>query len=112
MKKIYYFYRKILWYKDQGYSEVASPLNGLSIFLSIFNFLILGYGLKFPGWAYPVALVASVFALYLIGLIVVKSGVAAYVQSLSNGQNPELLQILKKLEELKNDTQFIQRDNI
>lgn len=96
MKKLYYYVRRFFWYRDQGYAELASPLNGFSLFLSGVNFLILYYGYRPPIWEYVVSVLLFVILVGLFGVFMVKRmDSQKIVNRLANGENEMLQEILE-----------------
>lgn len=101
MKNLIKGYLKFMWHHAQAYSLLTIPLNGLNVVISTFTFLAVAFGLKFPWYAYVSFFVVEIILVALTGIVLVKAGLVSYFQSLNNSQSPELLEILEKINELK-----------
>lgn len=83
---------------SQAYSLITLPINGLGALSSFLVLFTLVSGIKFAGWVYVVLFVFSTVILFLLGSAAKKMGLLRYWQSLSNSQNAELMDILKKVQ--------------
>lgn len=99
IKKLLRFY----WHHAQAYSLLTLPINGLGAFSSVLLLLNVAVGVKFSGWIYLVMFLSATIILSLAGVVARKSGLISYWTSLTNSQNEELLEILKKVKENKQD---------
>ena len=90
-----------MWHKSQAYNELTEPISGINAFLSIFTFLAVAFDLKFSPYFYILIIVSAVISLGLLGILIVRAGIVAYVTSLGNGQNPELTEILKRVKKME-----------
>lgn len=101
MRPILYWLKRFFWHRNQGYAEITEPLNGLSTLLNLFSFLILRYDVKFSSIFYVGFIIGANVLLGMAGFILKRIGVISLGQQLSNEQNPELLELMKDIREIK-----------
>lgn len=97
--KLYYWYKRCMWYAGIFLQEIDGPLQIVKY---------TSYGaivLKLVGWSFSVwdvvwiSLIAMVVAVG-VGILIVKTGAVKVTQALTNSQNPELLEILTRIKML------------
>jgi len=106
-KRFLYFYQRVFWYVSQAKNEALKPLGFWNETVLILTFLSIRFNFN-PAvtdilLAYLVALAVAAMA----GKLLVMLGVVQYNNKIANKQNPELMLILKKIEELQEQNPMI-----
>lgn len=96
------FYQKAFWYIAQAKNEALKPLGFWNETLLILTFLAVS------GQRPTVAQIIGAYALILIvavivGKIIVMLGIVRYNTRIANHQNPELMEILQEIQNLKEE---------
>lgn len=108
LRTAYYYYQRAMWYMGHAKGEITKPLQFWNETLLILTYLsIKGTELdvKWVVLAYATVFLFVVF----IGKIIVRMGVVNYNMRLSNSQNPELLEILASIKEIKQDIKSLNK---
>jgi hypothetical protein len=96
-----YFYQRVFWYISQAKGEALKPLGFWNETLLILTFLSVRFkadpGITQVLVAYLIVLAAAA----IIGKVIVTTGIPRYNTKINNDQNPQLMEILRKVEELE-----------
>ena len=100
MKSIYYYYLRAVWYMGVAKGEITKPLQFWNETLLILIYLkTMGI---IPTIYWTIGIYMGIYVLFIIfGKILVLIGVVAYNNRLGNTQNPEIMEIIKRLERIE-----------
>lgn len=98
MKRAFYFYQRAMWYLGIAVGEVRKPLILWNEAALVAIMLSTVFGIKLGIVKIAILYVFVSICGIIVGKILVKYGVVAFNQRLGNQQNPELMEILKRLE--------------
>ena len=101
-KGLLYLYQRTFWYVSLAKNEALKPLGFWNETLLILTFLAVNNSR--PSWpTILIAYLAILFAAAIIGKLIVVMGIVKYNAKIANHQNPELMEILGEIKELKAD---------
>lgn len=103
LTKWWFKYQRMFWYVGQSRSEISKPL-GLYQEAALAILLLKSYGFEFTITSAIVCYAAGIIVFALVGVFLERTGVIAYNIRLSNRQNPELIEILKRVKTIENKT--------
>lgn len=99
-KKFFYGYERLMWFVGKAGEEVGKPLRFVSemalVLLVLDKF---GVELSPLSWVLVYCVVLALAA--FLGWLITRLGVVKYTTQLSNWENPELMDLLKKVDDLK-----------
>ncbi len=98
--KGFYFYQRCFFYIGQAKNELLKPLGFWNETILILTFLAVS-GTRPSIFQIATGYIFILLAAATIGKILVASGIIKYNQKIANEQNPELMLILAKVEELE-----------
>ena len=99
-KKVFYLYQRSMWYLGFTAQETQKPLRFLNETLLIITYLAvldIRPGVVTIIITYLIVITSAV----VLGKLLVFFGVIRYNTTLANGQNMELMEILKKIEQIE-----------
>jgi hypothetical protein len=99
MKKVLYWYQRAMWHAGIFIAELDKPLT-IFKYTSYAAVLMKVSGLDVSLTQIILAGVIALILAVLGGVILVRTGVLAYVTKLNNGQNLEIQEILKRLDQI------------
>jgi hypothetical protein len=100
LKRAYLSLQRPLYLAAQARGELQKYVGGVEIYLSLITYLaVIGFKLS-PVSAILLFAILTIFAIF-VGYILMKMGVIAYNTQLANEQNPELKEILIRLERIE-----------
>lgn len=102
VKTAYYYYQRAMWYMGHAKGEITKPLQFWNETLLILTYLSIQGTRIDTKWVLLAYIGVFLFVVFL-GKMIVRMGVVNYNNRLSNSQNPELLEILASIKEIKQD---------
>lgn len=109
-RPVLYFYQRMFWYIQNAKNELLKPLGFYNETLLILTFLSVRFDFNPGVQSIILAYLAALALLSVIGKIVVKVGVVDYNNTINNRQNPELMAILKSINEIKAEIKEIKNN--
>lgn len=100
IKSLVWLYQRGFWYIGLANGEIRKPLAYLNEILLLMTFLTVR-GIEVPIVGGVAAYIAILAVAALVGKILVNTGIVAYNQRIVNKQNPELMEIIERLDDIE-----------